>query len=99
MNKIVGVLFVAYVTVASVVLSGCSATANMGEHAQVSGSPDALRAMFDGLNGMAKTAKESPDAENQYFVARDKYESNVTVRGAQKGFFQKLFGQEQEAVK
>lgn len=72
-------------------LTGCGMTAHSGEHFQLSGSPEGIRAFGDTLNGALKTAKESPDANNQYFQSRGFYESQMTVRASQPGFFQKLF--------
>ena len=72
-------------------LTGCGMTAHSGEHFQLSGSPEGIRAFGDTLNGALKTAKESPDANNQYFQSRGFYESQVSIRASQPGFFQKLF--------
>jgi len=73
-------------------LTACtSMTAHTGEHFEMSGTPDGIRAFSDTLIGSMKTAKEKDNAPNQYFKARNTFEQNVTARQAQPGFFQKLF--------
>lgn len=62
------------VTLIAALASGCAGTAYMGDRAEISGTPEGLRAMFDGLNGSMKTAKEAPDAQNQYLTFRSVYE-------------------------
>lgn len=76
------------------VMTGCAGTAYMGDRAEISGTPKGLRAMFDGLNGIAKTAKEKDNAPNQYFAMRNNQEREETVRDTSSGFFQKLFNRE-----
>lgn len=71
--------------------SGCATTGSVGEHFQMSGTPDGIRSFGDTLVGALKTAKETPNARNQYFKHREVYESNVTVRDTQPGIFNKLF--------
>lgn len=71
---------------------GCAGTAKMGEHAEISGSPVALRALFDGFNGSLKTAKESDDASSEYFAARNVYEKEETKRAMPVSFWEKMKG-------
>ena len=71
---------------------GCAGTAKMGEHAEISGSPVALRALFDGFNGSLKTAKESDDANSEYFAARNIYEKEETKRAMPVSFWEKMQG-------
>lgn len=76
-------------------IAGCSTTANTGQHFTMTGTPDGIRAFGDTLVGSMKTAKESSDANSQYFASRAEFEKNVTARElSPKGFFQKLFGKE-----
>lgn len=65
---------------ACVALSGCGSMNYAGDHFAMSGSPEGIRAYNDGLIGALKTAKEKPDAHNQYFETRKAYENNVTQR-------------------
>lgn len=71
---------------------GCASTAKIGEHAEISGSPNALRALFDGFNGSLKTAKESDDASSEYFAARNIYEKEETKRAMPVSFWEKMKG-------
>ena len=86
---------VAIVAVLSV--TGCGAAMHSGDHFVLSGTPEGIRAFGDTLNGAMKTAKEAPDAGNQYFQARGFYEAQVTQRNAQPGLFQKMFGSSEKA--
>lgn len=91
--KKIDVVFV----VAIVALSGCAGlTAHSGEHFEMAGTPDGIRAFGDTLVGAMKTAKEKDSARNQYFAARESYEREVTTRDSTPGFFQKLFVSEKQ---
>lgn len=87
--------FVALVTVGAI--SGCGLTAHTGEHFEMAGTPEGIRAFSDTLVGSMKTAKESPNAPSQYFRHRNSYEREVTARELHrpKSFLQKLFEQDE----
>ena len=72
-------------------VTGCAGTASMGEHAEISGSPKALQAMFVGLNGALKTAKEGADSKSQYFEYRAIEEREQTARDTAPGILSNLF--------
>ncbi len=93
----VGVLLL--VAIASLLLlgsTGCATRGSIGEHAELSGSPVALRALMDGMVGMQKTAKEAPDARNEFFAHRAKEELEITAR-SKGSFLDGLFSNTQEA--
>lgn len=75
--------------------TGCGLTAHSGEHFQMSGSPEGIRAFGDTLIGAVKTGKEGPDAPNQYFISRERYEAQETVRKTSPGLFQRLFSKQE----
>lgn len=74
--------------------SGCAGTGHMGDYAQFSGTPAGLKALGDTLVGMQKTAKESPDAANEYMALRVKQDEQETRRATAPGFFTGLFAQQ-----
>lgn len=72
-------------------LTGCGATSRVGEGISISATPDGMRAFADMMVGAAKTAKESPDANNQFLGFRAHQESEKTVRETQPSFLSNLF--------
>lgn len=74
-------------------LSACGSMNYAGDHFAMSGTPEGIRTFSDLLIGTQKTAKEAPNAKNQYFATRENYEQNITVRSLHKpkGLIQKWF--------
>lgn len=75
-----------------IVLSGCSGMSTMNQDFVMAGTPEGIRAYNDGIIGTAKTAKESPDADNKYFAHRGQEEAENTARVKQVSFWGKLAG-------
>jgi hypothetical protein len=81
------------IVVGSVVfLSGCAGNLSVaGDQATLSGSPEGLRAMFDGMNGMISNGKASPDRQTAHWVARREQEKEKTKRHMAPSFLSSLF--------
>lgn len=77
-------------------LTGCAVSGHYGDYAKIEGSPKGLKALYDGMNGALKTAKESNDAPNQFFQFRAKEESEITKRELKPGFLDGLFSRNQK---
>lgn len=58
----------------------------------MTGSAEGIRAYNDGVIGMARTAKESPDKASEYMAARGFQEKEITKRETSPGFLGQLFG-------
>jgi hypothetical protein len=78
-----------------VCVTGCAGTGHMGQYAQLSGSPEGLRALGDTLIGMNRTAKESPEQTSEYFAHRHNEMKHETERARIPGFFQGIFAKQQ----
>lgn len=72
-------------------MTGCGVMGHAGDHFQLSGTPDGIRAFGDTLNGAMKTAKEGHDSENQFLGYRAAQEREITKRKTAPGFIEKLF--------
>lgn len=72
-------------------LSGCGAVMTTGDHASLSGSPEGIRAMMDGFNGIISSAKASPDQKTDYATMREEHERERTKRAMTPGFLSGLF--------
>lgn len=72
-------------------MTGCGVMGHAGDHFQLSGTPEGIRAFGDTLNGAMKTAKESHDAENQFLGYRAVQEREITKRKTSPNFIQQLF--------
>jgi hypothetical protein len=86
--------------VVAITCTGCGFSGSTHGHTYGSqefvygGTAEGIRAFNDGLIGMAKTAKESDDVDNQYIGYRAMQEKEVTQRELRRpGFWQKLTGQ------
>lgn len=75
-------------------LSACAGSASMGERAELSGSPEALRAMGEIMAGLVTEGKASPDKVGAYWGNRRTFESEVSNRAAGR---KSLFGWGQSA--
>lgn len=78
------------------VLTGCSGVATMNQDFTMTGSEAGIRAFADTLNGVMKTAKESPEAHSEYFAARNFQEVEKTRR-ENVTFLDSIFGTTKEA--
>lgn len=75
-----------------VVLSGCAGNLSVaGDQATLSGSPEGLRAMFDGFGGLISDGKASPDQDTAHWIARKEQEKEITKRSTAPGFLSGLF--------
>ncbi len=72
-------------------LSGCGAVMTTGDHASLSGSPEGIRAMLDGMNGLITSGKASPDRTTDYAIMRGEHERERTKRAMTPGFLQGIF--------
>lgn len=81
------------IVVGSVVfLSGCAGNLSVaGDQATLSGSPEGLRAMFDGMNGMISNGKASPDRQTAHWATRKEQEKERTKRHMAPSFLSSLF--------
>lgn len=80
------------VVVGLVALTGCAGNLSVaGDQATLSGSPEGLRAMFDGMNGLISGGKASPDKLSGHQRARMEQEKEITKRSMTPGFFSGLF--------
>jgi len=72
-------------------LPGCGAVLNVGsENATLSGSPEGIRAMLDGMNGLIQNGKASPDKKTAHTILRMEQEKEQTKRLMKPGFFSNL---------
>lgn len=79
------------VVVGLVALTGCAGNLSVaGDQATLSGSPEGLRAMFDGMNGLISGGKASPDKLSGHQRARMEQEKEITKRSMAPGFFSNL---------
>lgn len=76
-------------------VTACAGTGHMGQYAQLSGSPEGLRALGDTLIGMNRTAKEAPEQNSEYFAHRRTEMQQETERARIPGFFQGIFAKQQ----
>lgn len=75
-----------------VALTGCAGNLSVaGEQATLSGSPEGLRAMFDGMNGMISNGKASPDKNTAHWQMRNKQEKERTKREMAPSFLSSIF--------
>jgi hypothetical protein len=72
-------------------LSACAGSASMGERAELSGSPEALRAMGEIMAALVSEGKATPDKRGAYWQQREKHEAELTTRATSGGFFSKVF--------
>jgi len=75
-------------------ITACAGTGHMGQYAQLSGSPEGLRALGDTLIGMNRTAKESPEQSSEYFAHRHNEMKHETERARIPGFFKGIFAKQ-----
>ena len=75
-----------------VVCSGCAGNLSVAnEQATLSGSPEGLRAMFDGINGILTNGKASPDRQTAHWQSRKEQEKEKTKRHMAPSFLSSLF--------
>jgi hypothetical protein len=84
----IGAAFAAAVTLGGAgglaVLSGCSGKARLSvpdeEYASLEGTPEALKVMFDGMNGLISNGKASADMKSAHWAIREEQEKEITAR-------------------
>lgn len=75
-----------------VALSGCAGNLSVAhESATLSGSPEGLRAMFDGLGGIIIDGKASPDKKTAHTIMRAAQEKEFTKRAMAPSFLSSIF--------
>lgn len=70
-------------------LCACGGNAHMGEYAQISGTPEGIKALGDTLIGMQQTAKSD---STQYFNQRNTEVVEYTKRATAPSFLQQVLG-------
>lgn len=71
-------------------LSGCATAHHAGDGVAIAGSPEGIRAFFDGANGLVAAGKtEDPKGDSAFWHHRHAQEQQITRRG---GFLGKLLG-------
>jgi hypothetical protein len=62
-------------------------------HGKLEGSPAALRAMFDGMNGMITNGKASADQDTAHWIHRKAEDKELTIRNRDgRTMWQKITG-------
>lgn len=80
------------VVVSMVALSGCAGNLSVAhDGATLSGSPEGLRAMFDGMNGIISNTKASNDKKSAHWILREKQENERTKREMAPSFLASIF--------
>jgi len=84
----------------AITTTGCAGSLSVSgsEHASLSGSPVALRAMFDGMNGLITNGKASPDQDTAHWKARKQEEAEITTRHLKPGLLDGLFAPKSNSV-
>lgn len=77
-------------------VTACAGSGHMGQYAQLSGTPEGIRALGDTLIGMNRTAKEAPEQNSEYFAHRRTQEQHATERARIPGLFSGLFASKQQ---
>lgn len=78
--------------VSMIALSGCAGNLSVAhESATLSGSPEGLRAMFDGMTGLIIDGKASPDKRTAHTKMREAQEKEFTKRAMTPSFLSNLF--------
>lgn len=77
-------------------LSGCGAILQSGENATLTGTPEGLRAILDGINGLVVTGKVSADQPNNnpYILMRQDQEEELTKRAMVPNFLSSIFARQ-----
>lgn len=79
------------IAIGLVALTGCAGNMSVaGEQASLSGSPEGLRAMFDGMSGLVTNGKASPDKNTAHWQMRSKQEKEKTKREMAPSFLSNL---------
>ena len=78
-------------------LTGCSIGGVAGDGFQMAGSPEGMRAYFDGINGIVSNTKTTdPEGRSAHWEMRAVQEQEATKRKCSNcGFLGKLFSKEQ----
>lgn len=79
-----------------VLMSGCGAILSAGpdNRATLTGDPESLRAMFDGINGLIVTGKVSADQPNPHILMRQDQEEELTKRAMVPNFLSSIFSRQ-----
>lgn len=71
---------------------GCGMAVAPHDGMVLMGSPEAIRAYQDGMNGLVTNGKATADQDTAYWISRKAEEKEITTRKYAPGFFQKMFG-------
>lgn len=78
-------------------LTGCGVATHTGSGLTMTGSPEAYRALLDGVNGIITNTKtKDPNGDSAHWHHRGIEEAEITKRAQAPGFFQGLFGIKEE---
>ena len=84
-------VFTTLAIVSVVSCTGCFRASLSSQDFNLSGSAEGIRAYNDGVIGMARTAKESPERPSEYMAARGTQEKEITKRETSPSFLSQLF--------
>lgn len=74
---------------------GCGGVMNVSsDHATLTGSPEGIRAMFDGMTGLIIDGKASPDKRTAHTKMRENQEREFTKRAMVPGFLSNLLSRQ-----
>lgn len=81
--------------IALCLMTGCGAVLTAGsDSATLTGSPEGIRAMLDGMNGMIVNGKASPDKRTPAIAMRMEQEKEITKRSMARSFFSDIFARQ-----
>ena len=80
---------VTFLAIAS--LTGCASQMNVGsDHATLTGTPEGIRSMMDGFQGLILNGKASPDKTTAHSIMRMDQEREISKRKMQPSFLSNL---------
>jgi len=75
-----------------IALTGCAGTMHVANNgATLTGSPEGLQAMFDGLNGVIENTRIPAGQKSSHWQLRENQEQQKTARDTAPGFFSGMF--------
>jgi hypothetical protein len=75
-----------------IALTGCAGTMHVADNgATLTGSPEGLQAMFDGLNGVIENTRIPAGQKSSHWQLRENQELQKTARENKPGFFSGMF--------
>jgi len=87
MKKVIGITAVALVAT-----TGCAGAMHVAsDGATLTGSPEGLQAMFDGMNGIIENTRAPAGQKSSHWQLREQQELQRTARENSPGFLSSLF--------